>query len=306
VTFANAAEVTVNREGTLATGVRYVDARTMQSAEVRARYVVLACGPVESARLLLLSKSARFPAGLANSSGLVGKNLISHSTAGVWGVLKSLKGGEVVNDDGTESGHAYVASFYWQKPHRDFPTAYHIIVESGAQLGTGSPGFAAAVPGFGAGFKREVRAAYPALIRLATQNGMIPSPGRYVELDPEVKDVYGLPVPKIHFDFTGEDRAIFKDANEKCAEILEASGGEITGTAASPGVDSTHYVGTCRMGRDAKTSVLDTFCRAHDVGNLYVADGSCFIDYSEKNPTLTVMALASRCADHVYEQLRQS
>ena len=303
ILFANAAEVTVSKDGRKATGVRYYDARTLKSYEVKARYVVLACGPIESARLLLMSKSSRFPTGLANSSGLVGKNLISHTTASAGGYLKSLKGREVIHDDGTESSHAYIASFYWEKPHPDFPKGYHIIVNSGTRLGVGYPGFAHDPAGFGPDFKREVRKRFPALINLYSQNGMIPSPERYVELDPKVKDKYGLPAPKIHFNLTTEDRAIFKDATEKISEIIEASGGVISYTQPRPGVDSVHFVGTCKMGNDPKTSVLTPFLRTHDVENLYVADGSGFIDYSEKNPTLTVMALASRSADHIREQL---
>jgi choline dehydrogenase-like flavoprotein len=304
ILFANAAEVTVSKDGRKATGVRYYDARTLKSYEVKARYVVLACGPIESARLLLMSKSSRFPTGLANSSGLVGKNLISHTTASAGGYLKSLKGREVIHDDGTESSHAYIAAFYWEKPHTDFPKGYHIIVDSGTRLGVGYPGFAHDPAGFGPDFKREVRERFPALINLYSQNGMIPSPERYVELDPQVKDKYGLPAPKIHFNLTTEDRAIFKDATEKISEIIEASGGVISYTQPRPGVDSVHFVGTCKMGNDPKTSVLTPFLRSHDVENLYVADGSGFIDYSEKNPTLTVMALASRSADHIREQLR--
>ncbi len=306
ILYANAAEVTTNRDGTRVTGVRYLDPRTMKSYEVKARYVVLACGPIESARLLLMSKSDRFPHGLANSSGMVGKNLISHPRSTVTGILKSLKGSAVENDDGTESGHAYVASFYWQKQHPGFPFGYHIIVDSGARLGAESPYFAAQTPGFGAGFKRETRERFPALVRLYTQNGMIPSQGRFVELDPQVKDVYGLPVPKIHFNFTTEDRACQQDALDRCSEILEASGGEITSTEISRGIDSTHYAGTCIMGTDPKKSVLTTGLQTHDIENMYVADASCFVDYSEKNPTLTVMALSSRCAEHIYEKLRRS
>jgi choline dehydrogenase-like flavoprotein len=306
ILFANAAEVTVSKDGRKATGVRYYDARTSKSYEVKARYVVLACGPIESARLLLMSKSPRFPTGLANSSGLVGKNLISHTTASAGGYLKSLKGREVIHDDGTESSHAYIAAFYWEKPHPDFPKGYHIIVDSGTRLGVGYPGFAHDPAGFGPDFKREVRERFPALINLYSQNGMIPSPERYVELDPQVKDKYGLPAPKIHFNLTTEDRAIFKDATEKISEIIEASGGAISYTQSRPGVDSVHFVGTCKMGNDPKTSVLTPFLRTHDVENLYVSDGSGFIDYSEKNPTLTVMALASRSADHIHEQLKQT
>ncbi|MDX2032585.1 MAG: GMC family oxidoreductase [Blastocatellia bacterium] len=303
---ANAAEVTVSKDGRTATGVSYIDARTRRSYEVRARNIVLACGPIESARLLLLSKSNSFPTGLANSSGLVGKNLISHTTAGAQGYLKSLIGRAPYNDDGTESSHAYITSFYWDKPHPAFPKGYHIIVDSGSRVSSSSPGFGTHVPGFGGDFKRQVRERAPALVSLYSQNGMIASPERYMELDPQVKDTYGLPVPKIHFNLTTEDMAIFRDATEKITSIIEASGGVVTGVNGAPGVDSVHWVGTCKMGNDPKTSVLTPYLRSHDVDNLYVADGSGFIDYSEKNPTLTVMALASRCADFIHEQLRKS
>jgi choline dehydrogenase-like flavoprotein len=306
ILYANAAEVMMDKDGRRATGVRYFDARTRKSAEVRARYVVLACGPIESARLLMLSKSNQSPAGLANSSGLVGKNLISHTSSGVQGYLPSLEGSAVQNDDGTEAGHAYVSSFYWEKPHPNFPKGYHIIVDSGARIGTDNPSFAANVPGFGSDFKRDVRKRYPALLSLYSQNGMIPSPERYLTLDPQVKDIYGLAVPKIHFNLTTEDRAIAADAIEKISEIIEASGGVVTNTGRGIGVDSVHWVGTCKMGNDPKTSVLTPYLQSHDVPNLYVSDGSGFIDFSEKNPTLTVMALASRSADHLAEQLRLS
>lgn len=306
ILYANAAEITINKDGKTATGVRYFDARTRRSYEVKAKKIVLACGPIESARLLLMSKSAHFPTGLANSSGLVGKNLITHTTAGAQGYLKQLTNAPVFNDDGTESSHAYIASFYWEKPHPDFPKGYHIIVDSGSRVSNSNPSFGQHIEGFGADFKRRARERAPALISMYSQNGMIPSPGRYVELDPTVKDIYGLPVPKIHYNLTTEDRAIFKDATEKICEIIEASGGVITNVNQQPGADSVHWVGTCKMGNDPKTSVLTPFLQSHDVQNLFVADGSGFIDFSEKNPTLTVMALASRCADFIHEQLRRS
>src|SRR5262249_38331535 len=160
-------------------------------------------------------------------------------------------------------------SFYWEKPHPNFPKGYHIIIDSGTRMGTGNTSFAKNPPGFGSDLKREVRERYPALINLYSQNGMIASPDRFVELDPKVKDKYGLPVPKIHFNLTPEDKAISKDATEKISEIIEASGGVITSTQRQPGVDSVHYTGTCKMGNDPKTSVLNPFLQSHDLDNLY-------------------------------------
>src|SRR4029077_20825736 len=108
------------------------------------------------------------------------------------------------------------------------------------RVGIGNTAFAQNVGGFGADLKREVRARYPGLISMYSQNGMIPSPERHVELDPEVKDIYGLPVPKVHFSLTSEDHAIFKDATEKITSIIEASGGVVTNVNPAPGVDSVH------------------------------------------------------------------
>ena len=306
ILFANAAEITLNQDGTKATGVRYIDTRTMKSYEVKAKQVVLACGAIEDARLLLLSQSSRFPAELANSSGLVGKNLVSHPAASVSGYLKSLRSSEVINDDGTGSGHAIIPNFYWDNPHRDFPFGYSIAVTSGTSQGIANTRAHARVLGFGTSFKREVREWLPALVRLKFQQGMQSSPERHIELDPQVKDVYGLSVPKIHFNLTSEDKACFRDAIERCSEIIEASGGVVTAKPTASEIDATHYVGTCKMGHDPKQSVVNPFGRAHDVKNLYLADGSGFINFEEKNPTLTVMAFAARCADYIHEQLRRS
>ncbi len=306
ILYANAAEVVMSKDGKHATGVRYFDARTRRSYEVKAKHVVLACGAIESARLLFNSKSNHHSNGLANSSGLVGKNLFTHTSSSVQGYLKQLEGRETYNDDGTESSHAYIASFYYDKPNPNFPKGYHIIIDSGSRVSRSNPGFGNHIAGFGSSFKQAVRARSTGLVSLYSQNGMIPSAGKFMELDPTVKDIYGLAVPKIHYSQTSEDNAIHRDALEKIATIIEASGGVVTNVNEFNGVDSVHWVGTAKMGNDPKTSVLNTYLRTHDVDNLYLADGSGFIDFSEKNPTLTVMALASRCGDYLYEQLKRS
>ncbi len=308
ILYANAAEVLMSKDGSKTTGVRYFDARTKKSYEVQAKNVVLACGPVESARLMLLSKSNHFPTGIANSSGLVGKNLISHTSTSASGYLKSLKQNEVYNDDGTDSSHAYIPSFYWEKPHKNFPKGYHIIVDGGTRHGTYGGWMFQSAGGFGTSLKKEIRDRYPALINLYSQNGMLADASRFVELDPKVKDMYGLAVPKINFSLKPEDIASANDSLNTISEIIEASGGVITSKSDpnSPGVDSVHYCGTAKMGTDPKTSVLNPYLQSHDVKNLYVADGSGFIDFSEKNPTLTVMALAARSSDYLIEKLKRA
>ena len=307
ILYANAAEVLMSKDGSKTTGVRYFDARTKKSYEVLAKNVVLACGPVESARLMLLSKSKYFPTGIANSSGLVGKNLISHTSTSAQGYLKSLKQREIYNDDGTDSSHAYIPSFYWEKPHKDFRKGYHIIVDGSTRHGTYGGWMFQSANGFGADLKKELRDRYPALINLYSQNGMDAHTSRFVELDPKVKDTYGLAVPKINFSLTPEDIASANDSLNTISDIIEASGGVITSKSNpnSPGVDSVHYCGTAKMGTEPKTSVLNPYLQTHDVKNLFVADGSGFIDFSEKNPTLTVMALASRSSDYLIEKLKR-
>ena len=307
ILYANVAEVLMSQDGSKTVGVRYFDARTKKSYEVFAKNVVLACGPVESARLMLLSKSKHFPTGVANSSGQIGKNLISHTSTSAQGFLKSLKQREIYNDDGTDSSHAYIPAFYWEKPHKDFRKGYHIIVDGSTRHGTYGGGMFKSANGFGAELKKEIRDRYPALINLYSQNGMDADASRFVELDPKVKDVYGLAVPKINFSLTAEDIASSNDSLNTISQIIEASGGVITGKSNpnSPGVDSVHYCGTAKMGNDPKASVLNPYLQAHDVKNLFVADGSGFIDFSEKNPTLTVMALASRSSDYLIEKLKR-
>jgi choline dehydrogenase-like flavoprotein len=132
---------------------------------------------------------------------------------------------------------------------------------------------------------------------------MLPNARSFIDLDYDDRDEWGLPSARRHVYWDSNDRKIFADMQRWSVEILEAAGAEILSVSEQP--NTNHELGGCRMGKDPRTSVVDSFCRSHDVPNLYVVDGSVFPSASEKNPTLTIMAVAARTADHITERLRK-
>ena len=127
-----------------------------------------------------------------------------------------------------------------------------------------------------------------------------------VTVDPNRKDAYGIPIPVIHFRFGDNDRAVWKDMREKCAEILhESKAAFVVENDHAPTGFASHETGTVRMGNDRRKSVLNGYCQSHDVNNLFVVDGSCFTTFPEKNPTLTIMALAVRAARYIAGERRK-
>lgn len=308
VTGAIAREVLLDSSGNRASGVAFIESQSRRERRVRSRVVVLACGPVESARLLLLSTSRWFPQGLANRSGEVGKNLQTTINLSAIGYLKSLLGSAVANDDGTDSFHGTIPSPYYEKPHPNFPNGYLINVGSGTQLVYNSGGgeLAGALPGFGGGFKRKLRETFPAAVALGCQGQTLESPRNYVDLDPKLRDGFGLPAIRMHYELGKSELAMVEDMRKVMRDILEAAGGVVTGVEETGGVDYSHYVGTCRMGTDPARSVLNPYCQSHDVKNLFVVDGSSFPSYPEKNPTETVIAVSLRAAEYLAGELRKS
>lgn len=293
--------VRLEQSGGVIRSVRYIDAASKEERTARAKAFIVACGPVETARLLLASQ-------VANASGQVGKNLISHINPSVQGYLPALEGSEILNDDGTDNFHCIIPDIYWNAPGKNFAGGYQIQTTGGAQQGVHfgrPPQFAAALPGFGASFKQQVRRRLPALVGLNPQGIMLPSKDNFVELHPTEKNPFGLPVPLIHMSYGANERALAKDMVDRCAEMIEASGGRVTNRAQRIGHDPFHYVGTARMGDNPKSSVLNKYCQSHDVANLFIADGSSFTAYPEKNPTLTVMAMSLRAAEYLADQLKK-
>ena len=290
-------EVVVSSENR-ATGVRFLNRETHAGGEVRARCVVVSCATAQSVALLLMSKSSLYPTGLANGSGQLGKNFIPHFTGGVQAFLTGLIGTASVNDEGFLD-HAYVPSFMHNR-ERGYARSF------GMQLNyqnRRSVGWARALPGFGIAYKHAVKERYPAFVVMSPYGEMLPNADSYVDLDPVQRDKYGLPTARRHLKWGANDRKIFDDMSRWAVAILKESGAEVLSVANEPAPN--HELGGARMGSDPRTSVVDAQCRTHDVPNLYIVDGSVFPSSSEKNPTLTFMALAARAADDISRRLTQ-
>ena len=291
-------EVTVSDENR-ATGVRYVHRVHKQEGEVRGRVVVVACACVQSIALLLMSTSRRYPNGLANSSGQLGRHFIPHFTGGIECLLEGLRGTPAANDEGFLD-HAYLPSFRHTDKARGYARSF------GAQLNYQNrrfAGWAKGVGGFGRGYKGAVKAGYPAYIQFTPYGEMIPNAQSYVDLDRDRLDAFGLPQARRRVRWGANEEALFNDMVRWSLGLLEKAGAEILTVPEGPAPN--HELGGCRMGRDSRTSVVNADCRAHDLPNLYVVDGSVFPSASEKNPTHTIMALAARAAEHVAGRLRR-
>jgi choline dehydrogenase-like flavoprotein len=281
-----------------ATGVRYLHRVHRREGEVRGRSVVLACACVQTIALLMMSTSRRYPTGLANSSGQLGRHFIPHFTGGIDCVLEGLRGKASTNDEGFLD-HAYLPSFMHTRK-RSYARSF------GAQLNYQNrrlAGWAKTVGGFGRAYKASVKAAYPAFVQFTPYGEMLPNAQSFVDLDRERTDAFGLPQPRRHLQWGANEEALFNDMVRWSLTMLDKAGAEILSVPDGPAPN--HELGGCRMGRDPRTSVVNSDCRTHDVSNLYVVDGSVFPSASEKNPTHTIMALAARAAEHIAGQMRK-
>jgi choline dehydrogenase-like flavoprotein len=157
--------------------------------------------------------------------------------------------------------------------------------------------------GMGKSFKESVKAHYPAYITFTGYMEMIPNRDSYIDLDEKVKDHYGLPSARRHWKLSDDDWKRFHAVQDWGRQILTASKSQILSVADNP--TTNHEIGGCRMGSDPKRSILNQYCQAHDVPNLYVVDASAFPSASEKNPTHTIMAMASRAADNIADRLKK-
>ena len=320
-TNAMAREVTVDNAG-LANGVLYVDKSTGRDNHVRARIVVLAASACESARILLNSKSSKFPEGLGNSSGVVGKYLTDSTGASVRGFVPALMDGIPHNEDGTGGMHLYTP-WWLDNKKLDFPRGYHIEPSGGRRMPTAgfgggihtyasndSTGRPMAFGGYGQQLKSDYRRLYGATVNFAGRGEMLPNQDTYCEIDPAVVDKWGIPVLRFHFKFSDYEYKQAKHMQETFRSIITEMGG--TPMSAMPtaeqgyGIEAggriIHEAGVTRMGNDASTSVLNKYCQAHDCRNVFVADGGPFVSQADKNLTWTILALAMRTSEYIAEQ----
>ncbi|MFN8005942.1 MAG: GMC family oxidoreductase [Terriglobia bacterium] len=273
-------------------GVRYIDRTTRREGFIKAHCVVVSCACMQSVGLLLMSRSSYFPNGLANSSGQLGKNYIPHFTANFDGFFRELIGTESVNDEGALD-HAYIPS-YMHARKRDYARSF--AIQFNFQNRRYVP-WATDMEGFGIPLKKQIKARYPAFLHFSVYGEMLPSSGSTLGLDPLQKDRLGLPLVQAKVQYGENEKRLFASMKSEGRRILMASNVEILREPRAP--VTNHELGGCRMGLDPGTSVVNAFGQSHDIPNLFVVDGSVFPSASEKNPTLTMMALAARTADFI-------
>jgi choline dehydrogenase-like flavoprotein len=323
---AMAREVIVGKDGK-AQAVSYIDKATLTEMRVHARAFVLAASSCETARLMMNSRSTLFPNGIANSSGVLGRYLTDSVGTSVTGYFPQLAEVPPHNHDGIGGMHMYMP---WWKGDRknDFPRGYHIEFGGGRHMPSvgAYDGVCGQHEGYGVALKKNVRARYGNTIGFSGRGEMIPNPDTYCDIDPTVVDKWGIPVLRFHFKWSDYELQMAKDMRETFRSIIEAGGGTVvdpikrTDTAPknagvqpqggstygiSIGGEIIHELGTVRMGDDPKTSVLNKYCQAHDVKNLFVGDGACFVTGPDKNPTLTITALSWRTSEYLLDQAKK-
>ncbi|PYR28421.1 MAG: GMC family oxidoreductase [Acidobacteria bacterium] len=307
---AMAREVTTGESG-LATGVSYINRTDRRDYAVRARIVVLAPSACESARMLLNSKSSRFPNGLANSSGVVGRYLTDSTGLSVSGYIPKMANGVAHNEDGVGGMHLYMP-WWLDNKKLDFPRGYHIELGGGRRS---APSFGVmggiqrfnGKGGYGKQLKDDYRQYYGSTVSFSGRGEMVPNDDTYCDLDPRVVDTYGIPVLRFHFKFTDHEYLQAKHMQDTFRQIIQELGGtplspmpsRESGYGLEAGGRIIHEVGTTRMGADPRTSVVNQFCQAHEVKNLFIADGGPFVSNADKNVTWTLLALSMRTAEYI-------
>jgi len=323
---AMAREVLTNRDG-LATGISYVNKADMQEYQVFGRNVILAASACESARLMLNSKSSRFPNGIGNSSGVVGKYLHDSTGADMGGIIPELFDRKRYNEDGVGGMHVYTP-WWLDNKKLDFPRGYHI--EYGGGFGMPLYGFNWDIQnlngmfkihgkqkeagGYGASLKEDYRYFFGAHVGMAGRGEGIAREDSYCEIDPNVVDKYGIPVLRFHTKWSDYEINQAKHMKETFKEILHSMGAVVTwggddGAHNNYGLHNPgniiHEAGTVRMGNDAKKSPLNKYSQSHDVKNLFCVDGGQFVSQADKNITWTILALSMRASEYIVDQMKK-
>ena len=315
LTDAMAYEITLDKSGK-ANGVNFVDKKTGGHQHATARVVVLAASACESARILLNSKSASFPNGLANSSGKVGKYLMDTVGADLQGQVPLLEDLPPHNEDGAGGLHVYTPWWLYKDAARlGFARGYHIEIGGGRQM----PGVSTGAGlewltggSYGRKFKEDVRRYYGSFVSFSGRGEMIPNENSYCEIDPQAKDKWDIPVLRFHWQWSEHETRQAAHMQATFAQIIEAMGGRVSGEVEKDGAKAIHTggsiiheVGGAIMGEEATSSVTNKWCQTWDVPNLFITDGASFPSNADKNPTLTIMANAWRVCDHILERMRR-
>jgi choline dehydrogenase-like flavoprotein len=305
---AVAARILTGSDGR-ARGVQYFDRHTGAEREAPGKVIVVAASCVDSTRILLNSTSPRHPNGLGNGSDVIGRYLCEQIRLNVTGYLPALEGTPTRNDRGIGGEHIYMPRFNHRAGKgRDYLRGF------GAQFwNTGAPSWGAhggsySIPGFGAELKKTIKRRHPAWFEIHPFGEVLPYAHNRITVDPASVDRYGVPLPKIDYRLGENERRMTEHMADTVEEIAQAAGGvlvnyrrgqlDVMGSA-------IHEHGTCRMGADPKRSALNGFNQMHEVPNVFVVDGSAFPNASEKNPTLTILALSWRATDYLAGEMKR-
>jgi choline dehydrogenase-like flavoprotein len=309
VTDAMVRAVTKRKDG-LADGVIYIDRKTGAEHRVKARIVVLAASALESVRILLNS-------GVANSSGKVGKYIMDTVGAGIGGQVPLLENMPLHNEDGADFGHMY--SPWWLYKEQlagklGFARGYHFEFGGGRrmpEMGTAAGLEWLTGGSYGRQFKEDARRYYGSFVWFSGRGEMIPNKDCYAELDPTLKDRFGIPALRFHWKWSPHEIGQAAHMEKTGAEIIEAMGGRLS-RGPQPGEKAIkqggviiHEVGGAIMGTEANNSVTNSYGQCWDMKNLFITDGATLCSNADKNPTLTIMALAWRASDHMLALMKK-
>jgi len=303
ITDAMVCSVSVDVNGRL-NSVVFIDRHSRRKVRLSARVVVLAASACETARILLNSRTNTFPAGVANSSGQVGRNLMDSTGANISGHVPALEGRPRYNEDGHTANHLFIPWWGHQAQARgelNFPRGYHF--ELGGGFSPPGMGIRGSDSGYGRSLKQRIQQKYGAGVGLALRGEMLPNANSYMEIDERVKDQWGIPVVKFHWRWSAHELNQVAHGLKTARQIIETMGGQVgmpdqsAEAAIKKGGEIIHEVGTTRMGIDHRESVTNQWGQTWDVENLFVMDGGVFASNPHKNCTLTLMTLAMRNAD---------
>ncbi|MGJ8734090.1 MAG: GMC family oxidoreductase [Cellulophaga sp.] len=313
-------EVTTNDEGK-ATGVLYINKEDRKEYRLKGKVVVMAASACSSARILLNSKSEQHPAGLGNSSGLIGKYLHDSTGASRGGFIPAMMDRKMYNEDGVGGMHVY-SPWWLDNKKLDFPRGYHIEVWGGMGMPNYGFGFnpnsfneyfGEKVGGYGNSLRSDVKKYYGATLGFGGRGESIAQESNYCEIDPTTVDEFGIPVLRFNYKWTDYERNQAKHMQQTFEEIIHNMGGKVLGDTPTaeqdyglnkPG-EIIHEVGTTRMGDNPKTSVVNQYEQMHDVDNVFIVDAGPFVSQADKNPTWTILALAWRTSDYIVEQFKK-
>lgn len=308
ITDAMVKAVTTDDQGKV-TGISYIDKKTATEQQLSAKVVILAASACESARILLNSKSASHPNGLANSSGQVGRNLMDSTGAGLSALVPALMDRPRYNEDGHTANHLFIP--WWghkaqANKELDFPRGYHF--ELGGRFGEPGAYVSGNLQGYGTSLKKQVRSHYGSYVSFALRGEMLPNEHCYMDIDPQVTDKWGIPVARFHWKWSEHELKQVEHGLKTAKAILETMGATVNALpsaedAIRKGGEIIHEVGTTRMGSSSKDSVTNQWGQSWDCPNLFVMDGGVFASNPHKNCTLTIMTLAMRNSAWLADQL---